>query len=378
MNKPETILVVGAGFSGAIIAHELSVGLPHPPKIIVMDQRNHIGGNCHTARDQSTGVMVHEYGPHIFHTSDKETWDYVNSFVPFRPFVNRVKGVHHGEVYSLPVNLHTINQLFGKQFGPEEAKKFIESLSSRDFKEPRNFEEQALKFLGEKIYKAFFYGYTKKQWGCEPTELPASILKRLPVRFNYDDNYYNDAYQGIPVDGYTSIISKMLDHPNVELRLNQKYDPQTFREKVDHTFISGPIDEYFGFKYGRLGYRTVFFERFEGEGDHQGNAVINYCDEEIPWTRIHEHKHFAPWEENKKTVWFKEYSKETGSEDIPYYPKRTEDDMAKFSSYQSDTAKLKDVTFLGRLATYRYMDMHHVIQEARAVADRFLQDVLDK
>ncbi|EQA36575.1 UDP-galactopyranose mutase [Leptospira inadai serovar Lyme str. 10] len=366
------ILIVGAGFSGAVVAHELSESLAPGPLITVLDQRSHIAGNCNTHRDPSTGVMLHEYGPHIFHTDDLDTWEYVNSFVRFRPFINRVKGVHQGAVYSLPINLHTINQLFGTQFGPEDAKKFLKSQAATNIDEPANFEEQALKFLGEKIYKAFFYGYTRKQWGCDPRELPASILKRLPVRFNYDDNYYADPYQGIPEEGYTEIVRKMLNHPNIRVELERKFLPDRDLIGYDHVFYTGPIDEFFSFRHGRLGYRTVTFERHEGEGDFQGNAVLNYCDVDVPWTRIHEHKHFAPWEIHDRTVWFKEFSKETSPNDIPYYPKRLNEDMEKFAKYEAEAAQQTKVTFLGRLATYRYMDMHHVIKEARAVAKEFI------
>ncbi|WP_411822914.1 UDP-galactopyranose mutase [Leptospira sp. 'Mane'] len=369
------ILIVGTGFSGAVVAHELATKLDKTVQIHLMDERSHIAGNCYTEREESTEITVHKYGPHIFHTSDLETWNYVNSFTKFVPFVNRVKAVYDGNVYSLPVNLHTINQLFGKSFGPAEAKEFLESISEKNIPEPKTFEEQALKFLGEKLYKAFFYGYTKKQWGCEPNELPASILKRLPVRFNYDDNYYNDTYQGIPIDGYTEIIKKMLDHSNITVQLNKKFIAGEDDHDFDHVFYTGPIDEYFKCKFGRLGYRTVTFERFEGEGDFQGNAVLNYCNMDVPWTRIHEHKHFTPWETHSKTVWFKEYSKETSEGDIPYYPKRLDTDMDLLSRYTTECKALANVTFLGRLATYRYMDMHHIIQEAREIVGSYINSV---
>ncbi|MCB1178458.1 MAG: UDP-galactopyranose mutase, partial [Leptospiraceae bacterium] len=343
----------------------------NPPSITVVDERSHIAGNCYTERDSSTGIMVHKYGPHIFHTSNKKVWDYVNSFVPFINFVNRVKAKYNSNIYSLPINLHTINQFFSKSFNPNEAKTFIEKEGDSSITEPKTFEDQARKFLGEKLYKAFFYGYTKKQWGCEPSELPASILKRLPVRFNYDDNYYNDIYQGIPKEGYTKIIEKMFDHDNIQIKLNTKYKPSQNDSNYDHIFFCGPIDEFFDYKFGRLSYRTVYFERFEEEGDFQGNPVINYCDIDVPWTRIHEHKHFTPWENFDKTVYFKEYSKETGNSDIPYYPKRLKEDMEKYDLYEKEVKKLNNFTFLGRLATYRYMDMHHVIEEAMKIAEDF-------
>ena len=298
-------LIVGAGFSGAVLANQLATQLDCT--IDVWDERSHVAGNCHTKRDAETNVMVHEYGPHIFNTDKKEIWDFVNSFVEFKPFINRVKANYKGNIYSLPVNLHTINQFFNKSFRPEEAKVFIEGLGDKSITDPQSFEEQALKFLGKDLYHAFFYGYTKKQWGCEPSELPASILKRLPVRFNYNDNYYNNIYQGIPVNGYTELVEKLLDSSKINITLNKKFSYSSeLLSTYNHIFYTGPIDAFFDYKFGRLGYRTVTFEKHTADGDYQGNAVINYCDETVPYTRVHEHKHFAPWEEHEKTVYFKE------------------------------------------------------------------------
>ena len=359
-------LIIGAGFSGAVVAEQLS---QTDCQIVVIDERTHIGGNCYTEREKETGVMVHKYGPHIFNTDNQEVWEYIQQFCEMVPYINRVKGSYKGNIYSLPINLHTINQFFGKTFNPAEAKAFIESLGDKTIDEPKNFEEQALKFIGNDLYRAFFYGYTKKQWGCEPTELPASILKRLPVRFNYNDSYYSSTYQGIPRDGYTAIFEKMLDRPNIKVLLNTKFNKDFGADGYDKTFYTGPIDAFFDFKYGRLSYRTVFFERGEADGDYQGNAVINYADPTIPYTRVHEHKHFTPWEQHDKTVYFKEYSKETEEQDIPYYPKRLKGDMEILALYEEEVKKLKNYTFLGRLATYRYMDMHHVIGEALAVIE---------
>ena len=367
-------LIVGAGFSGAVLANQLAQELDCT--IDVWDERSHVAGNCHTKRDAETNVMVHEYGPHIFNTDKKEIWDFVNSFVEFKPFINRVKANYMGNIYSLPVNLHTINQFFNKTFGPEEAKAFIESLGDKSITDPRSFEEQALKFLGKDLYHAFFYGYTKKQWGCEPSELPASILKRLPVRFNYNDNYYNNVYQGIPVNGYTELVEKLLDSPKINITLNKKFKYSTeLFDVYDHIFYTGPIDAFFDHKFGRLGYRTVTFEKYTAEGDHQGNAVINYCDETVPHTRVHEHKHFAYWEEHEKTVYFKEFSKETTEDDIPYYPKRLEKDKKMLDAYRAEAMQSANLSFLGRLATYRYMDMHHVIGEALHFSQSFLQSL---
>lgn len=365
-------LIVGAGFSGAVLANQLVAN--SDCTVEVWDERSHTAGNCHTKRDEATGVMVHEYGPHIFNTDNKEIWDFVNSITPFKPFVNRVKAKYNGAVYSLPVNLHTINQFFNKTFSPAEAKEFIAQQADNSITEPRSFEEQAMKFIGKDLYKAFFYGYTKKQWGCEPSELPASILKRLPVRFNYDDNYYNNPYQGIPVNGYTELVDKLLASDKITVHLNKKfiYDEELCKA-YDHVFYTGPIDAFYNYKFGKLGYRTVTFEKQVADGDYQGNAVINYCDPEVPFTRVHEHKHFTPWEQHDKTVYFKEYSKETGADDIPYYPKRLSADMEIFEQYRATALTEQKISFLGRLATYRYMDMHHVIGEALRFSRSFLQ-----
>lgn len=368
MNK---ILIVGSGFSGAVIARELA---QKGYNVKVIDSRDHIGGNCHTKRDESTDVMVHTYGPHIFHTDDERVWAYINLFGEMMPYINRVKAITKKAVYSLPINLHTINQFFGKTCSPTEAKELIEQQSDLSITEPQTFEEQALRFVGKDLYKAFFYGYTKKQWGVEPTELPASILKRLPVRFNYNDNYFNHKYQGIPKDGYTHIIDKILDHKNISVQLNTRFY-ESMKEDADHIFWSGSIDAWFGHEYGRLAYRTLDFERFDADGDFQGNAVINYCDVDVPFTRITEHKHFSPWEENGKTVCYKEYSRECEENDIPYYPIRLVKDKSLLKQYIDRAKEEKNVTFIGRLGTYRYLDMDVTIAEALHTADSVLEDI---
>lgn len=364
-------LIIGAGFSGTVLANQLA---QHSAcSIDIWDERDHIAGNCHTQRDEQTGIMVHQYGPHIFNTDRKEIWDFVNSLVEFRPYVHRVKAMSNGKVYSLPVNLHTINQLFGRSFTPGEAKAFLETLADSSITDPQNFEEQALRFIGKELYYAFFYGYTKKQWGCEPTELPASILKRIPVRFNYDDNYHNNLFTGIPVDGYTAVMEKLVDHPAIHVTLNKRFDPSMDTSGYDHVFYTGPIDAWFDHKYGRLGYRTVTFETHYADGDFQGTTQMNFCDEDVPYTRITEHKHFTNWEQHDKTIYFKEFSKETEPADIPYYPKRLEQDKKLLLQYRHDAESLEKVSFLGRLATYRYMDMHHVIGEALDFAKSWLE-----
>lgn len=368
------ILVIGSGFSGAVLAHRLASVLDC--QIDIWEEKPHIAGNCFTERDRQTGIMMHCYGPHIFNTDKKEIWDFVNGFIQLQPFAHKVKAIYNGQVYSLPITLHTINQFFNKTFSPVEAKAYIESLADKSISEPKNFEEQALKFIGHDLYKAFFYSYTKKQWGCEPSELPASILKRLPVRFNYDDSYYNNPMVGIPKEGYTEFVQKLINKKNIQLSLNRKFLPKDDYSAYSHIFFTGPIDAFFNYKFGKLGYRTVTFEPFYFEGDYQGTAVINYCDESVKHTRITEHKHFAPWEKHEKTICFKEYSKETTESDIPFYPKRLATDKTLLSLYRAEAEKLENVSFLGRLATYRYLDMHHVIDEALHFADKFKEALI--
>jgi len=375
MLKHNSYLVVGAGFSGAVLARQLAD--QSDCRVLVIDSRSHLAGNCHTVRDEDSGVMEHVYGPHIFNTSNKVAWDYVNRFGVFHPFINRVKASTSRGIFSLPINLHTINQFFGVRLSPNQAASLISDKADKSIGEPANFEEQALKFIGRELYEAFFYGYTKKQWGCEPRELPASILKRLPVRFNYNDNYYNSTYQGIPEDGYTEIVRRILDHGSIEVRLSTPWEP-SMRQEFAHVFFTGPIDAFFQHKHGRLGYRTVFWNKETHAGDFQGNAVINYTDASDAHTRIHEHKHFAPWEAHHKTTVFTEFSKETGAHDIPYYPKRLAHDKGLLVKYRTEAESLRGVSFLGRLATYRYMDMHHVISEALEFADACLSALTSK
>lgn len=365
------ILIIGSGFSGAVIARELA---EQGYQIEVIDQRPHIAGNCYTKRDQDTNIMVHQYGPHIFHTDDEEVWNYINEHGEMMPYTNRVKSTVGGQVYSLPVNLHTINQFFGKAFNPKEAHDFIvNEQADKTIGEPQNFEEQALKFVGKDLYEAFFKGYTQKQWGLSPTKLPASILKRLPVRFNYNDNYFFHKFQGMPKDGYTPIVQSILDHDNITVKLSTNFDD--YRDKLgdyEHIFYTGALDGFYDYKLGRLGYRTLDFERHVDEGDFQGCAVMNYGEESVPYTRISEHKHFTPWENHDKTVYFKEFSRLAEEQDIPYYPIRLVDEKNMLEKYVELANQETKVTFVGRLATYRYLDMDVTIREALDVADKFL------
>lgn len=363
------IAIAGAGLSGAVIAHELAKTGQY--KIDVFETRDHVAGNCHSERDAQTGVMVHVYGPHIFHTSNEKVWDYVRQFDEFMPFTNRVKAITHGRVFSLPINLLTINQFFGKTFSPKEAEQFMASIGDSSIQDPQTFEEQALRFVGRDLYEAFFKGYTMKQWGMHPSELPASILKRLPVRFNYDDNYYASTFQGMPKHGYTYIVEKMLDHSAITVHLNSRVE-RDMAGAYDHLFYSGPIDGWFGHCEGRLGYRTLDFMTERHDGDYQGNAVINYGDVDVPWTRISEHKHFSPWESHDKTLIFKEHSRLCGENDTPYYPIRLVNEKAQLARYVELARAEKQVTFVGRLGTYRYLDMHVTIAEALDTIEKFL------
>jgi UDP-galactopyranose mutase len=368
--ESKSYLVVGAGFSGAVIARKLAES---GHKVVCVDKRNHIGGNCHTERDSKTNVMVHKYGPHIFNTNNQSVWNYVNQFGEFVPFKNKVIANTEKGIFSMPMNLLTINQFFQKKLTPSSVDEFLKTKQEK-IESPMNFEEQALAFLGKDLYENFFYGYTKKQWGCEPSDLPASILKRLPIRFNYDDNYYNSKYQGIPKEGYTSVVNNILAHKNIEIKLNTCYN-RNMNIEFDQVFYTGAVDKYLDYKHGRLGYRTVFFKEEIHEGDYQGNAVINYCDDNIEHTRIHEHKHFTPWEEHEKTIVITEYSKETLEKDDPYYPKRLFLDLEILERYKNELRDLKEnVSFIGRLATYRYLDMDKVIGEAIEYADFFINN----
>lgn len=365
----KAISVVGAGFSGAVIARELAQS---GYQVVVFDSRSHVAGNCHTERDAQTNVMVHVYGPHIFHTSSERVWNYVRQFDEWIPFTNRVKSIYNGRVYSLPINLMTINAFFGKTLNPKEAVEFMNSIVDKSIIDPKTFEEQALRFVGKELYEAFFKGYTQKQWGMDPSELPASILKRLPVRFNYDDNYYVSRFQAIPKNGFTYIAERMLDHPNIQVRLNSLFS----REQVadyEHVFYSGPIDAWFSHAEGRLGYRTLDFTVERHDGDFQGNAVINYGGLEVPYTRISEHKHFAPWESHSKTLIYKEYSRFCKEGDTPYYPIRLVRDKSRLARYVEMAKTEKHTTFVGRLGTYRYLDMHVAIEEALNAAQQFLR-----
>jgi UDP-galactopyranose mutase len=281
-------IIVGSGFFGSICAYELT---KKGKKCLVLEKRNHIGGNCYTSN--KNGIHVHEYGPHIFHTSNKEVWDWINQFVSFNNFTLRPVANYKGEIYSLPFNMWTFNKLWGVTY-PNEAKKIIEE-QSKHIDNPSNLEEQAIKLVGTDIYEKLIKGYTEKQWKKPPSDLPKEIIKRLPVRFTYDNNYFNDLYQGIPIGGYTQIFEKLLDGIEIKLNINYLKDKEYWNLQAKNIIYTGPIDTYFNYKFGELEYKTTKFEHFELYDDnYQGIAMMNYTDKEIPYTRIIEHKHFEP------------------------------------------------------------------------------------
>ena len=363
--------IVGAGFSGAVVARELAEA-GHLAN--VFDTRDHVAGNCHTARHE-TGVMVHTYGPHIFHTQHEHVWQYINRFGEMMPYRHKVKAISQDTMYSLPVNLKTINQFFDQDFDAQQAEAFIQSKADTTITNPVSFEDQGLRFVGRELYDAFFAGYTAKQWGVDPKELPASILARLPVRFNDDDSYFNHPYQAIPKDGYTPIVTAILNHPSIKVHLSTRFDPSSHSEfgEFDHVVWTGPIDAFFNFEFGRLGYRTLDFVPEISDGDYQGHPVVNYCDVDVPFTRITEHKHFAPWEDHARTVVYREFSRLCGETDTPYYPIRLVKEKEQLLNYVQRARGAKGVTFIGRLATYRYLDMDVTIHEALLASKAMLE-----
>lgn len=352
-------LIVGAGLFGAVFAHEAT---KKGKKCLLIDKRSHIGGNVYT--EDVEGIHVHKYGAHIFHTSNKKVWNYVNQFTEFNNYVNQPVAVYKDELYNLPFNMNTFSKMWGIKT-PQEAKDMIASqIADLDIEEPKNLEEQALKLVGRDVYEKLIKGYTEKQWGRPCSELPSFIIKRLPLRFRYDNNYFNDRYQGIPIDGYTAMVEKILE--GIEVRTNTDYF-RFIRENpniANKTVYTGMIDEFFDFCYGHLQYRSV---RFESEvldcENYQGNAVVNYTDCEVPYTRIIEHKHFA-FQEGSKTVISREYSEEWKAGAEPYYPINDDKNTVLLQKYMELAAKQENVIFGGRLGLYRYYDMDKVIEAA--------------
>lgn len=354
-------LIVGSGLYGAICAYELN---KKGYKVKVIDKRDNVGGNIYTKNVE--GINVHVYGAHIFHTSNKEVWDYINKFAEFNNFINSPVARYKDELYNLPFNMNTFSKIWKDVYTPEQAKKRIEEEKAKyHVDEPKNLEEQAINLVGPTIYEKLIKGYTAKQWGRPCTELPAFIIKRLPVRFTYDNNYFNDRYQGIPVGGYTAIINKMLEGLEVELGANFFDKRNEYESCAKKIIFTGPIDEFFSYKYGELEYRSV---RFETEildiPNYQGDAVVNYTEYEVPYTRIIEHKHFEFDTTSPKTVISREYSSTWKLGDEPYYPVNNERNNNLYLKYKEEADKLDNVIFGGRLGQYKYYDMDKVIASA--------------
>lgn len=360
-------LIVGAGLFGAVFAHEAG---KKGKKCLVVDRRNHIGGNIYT--EEIEGIQVHRYGAHIFHTSNKEVWEYVNRFAEFNHYINSPIAVYKDELYNLPFNMNTFSKMWNIKT-PAEAKEIIDrQIADLGITEPANLEEQALSLVGRDVYEKLIKGYTEKQWGRKCTELPAFIICRLPLRFTYDNNYFNDRYQGIPIGGYTAIIKKLLEQADVKLGTDYLKERETYKDMADRIVFTGMIDEYFDYILGALEYRSV---RFETEvldcPNYQGNAVVNYTEREVPYTRIIEHKHFE-FGTSDKTVISREYSSEWKVGDEPYYPVNDERNSSLYEKYKELAEKEKRVVFGGRLGAYKYYDMDKVILAALELAEKEL------
>ena len=360
-------LIVGAGLFGAVFAHEAA---KKGKKCLVVDRRNHIGGNIYT--EEIEGIQVHRYGAHIFHTSNKEVWEYVNRFAEFNHYINSPIAVYKDELYNLPFNMNTFSKMWNIKT-PAEAKEIIDrQIADLGITEPANLEEQALSLVGRDVYEKLIKRYTEKQWGRKCTELPAFIIRRLPLRFTYDNNYFNDRYQGIPIGGYTAIIKKLLEQADVKLGTDYLKERETYKDMADRIVFTGMIDEYFDYILGALEYRSV---RFETEvldcPNYQGNAVVNYTEREVPYTRIIEHKHFE-FGTSDKTVISREYSSEWKVGDEPYYPVNDERNSSLYEKYKELAEKEKRVVFGGRLGAYKYYDMDKVILAALELAEKEL------
>lgn len=370
------LLVVGSGFFGLTVAERMAdaYGLD----VTVIERRSHLGGNAYSEPDPETGIEIHRYGAHLFHTSNERVWEYVNRFSAFTSYVHRVYANHGGEVFPLPINLGTINQFFRAAYAPGEARALVAEQSAElGERIPANLEERAISLIGRPLYEAFIKGYTAKQWQTDPTELPADVISRLPVRYSYDNRYFNDTHEGLPVDGYTAWIERMADHPNIEVVLNTDFfDGGDYGRKAVlgqiPVIYTGPVDRYFDYAEGDLSWRTIDLEQeVLPIEDFQGCAVMNYPDEEQKYTRIHEFRHFHPERDYTKdaTVIMREFSRFAQKGDEPYYPVNTGDDRKKLLAYRDLANGEQDVLFGGRLGTYKYLDMHMAIGSALSMFD---------
>ena len=377
------LLVVGSGFFGLTIAERAaSAG----KRVVVIDRRSHIGGNAYSEAEPETGIEVHRYGAHLFHTSNETVWEYVNRFTTFTNYVHKVYSNFKDEVYPLPINLGTINQFFRAAYGPQQARELIaEQAEEFDTKSAQNLEEKGISLIGRPLYEAFIRDYTAKQWQTPTTDLPAEIISRLPVRYTYDNRYFNDTHEGLPTDGYTAWLERMADHLNIEVRLDTDFfdesQPLNKRAVVGTVPIvyTGPVDRYFDYAEGELGWRTLDFEQeVLPVGDFQGTSVMNYAGADVPYTRIHEFRHFHPEREypTDKTVIMREFSRFATRDDEPYYPVNTPEDRDRLLKYRQLTEGESNVLFGGRLGTYQYLDMHMAIGSALSMYNNKLADLL--
>ena len=377
------LLVVGSGFFGLTIAERAA---EHGQKVVVIDRRSHLGGNAYSEFEPETGIEVHRYGAHLFHTSNERVWEYVNRFTAFTSYVHRVYTVHRGEVYPLPINLGTVNQFFRSAHSPDQARALLaEQAGEFESATASNLEEKGISLIGRPLYEAFIRDYTAKQWQTSPTELPPEIISRLPVRYTYDHRYFNDTHEGLPVDGYTAWLERMADHPNIEIRLETDFFDDSHDASKAQTLgqvpivYTGPVDRYFDYAEGRLSWRTLDFEEeVLPVGDFQGTPVMNYADADTAYTRIHEFRHFHPERDapKDKTVVMREFSRFAEGDDEPYYPVNTPEDRQMLLAYRERTAAEPQVLFGGRLGTYQYLDMHMAIGAALSMFDNQLPELL--
>lgn len=381
------LIVVGSGLFGLTVAERAASQLGK--NVLIVERRPHLGGNAYSEAEPETGIEVHKYGAHLFHTSNKRVWDYVNQFTDFTGYQHRVFAMHNGTAYQFPMGLGLINQFFGKYYSPEDAKKLIQEQAAEiNSEDATNLEEKAISLIGRPLYEAFIRDYTAKQWQTDPKELPAGNITRLPVRYTFDNRYFNDTYEGLPVDGYAAWLNNMADHELIEVRLNTDWFEVRDQIRADNpdapVVYTGPLDRYFNYEEGTLGWRTLDFETEVLDiPDFQGTSVMNYNDAEFPYTRIHEFRHFHPERADvypkDKTVIMKEYSRFAEGDDEPYYPINTPDDREMLLKYREradkETADHK-VFFGGRLGTYQYLDMHMAIASALNMFDNKLADIL--
>jgi UDP-galactopyranose mutase len=374
------LVIVGSGFFGLTVAQQCAekLGL----NVVVVDRRNHLGGNAYSEKDPETGIEVHRYGAHLFHTSNERVWEYVNRFTAFTSYQHRVYTNFRGQVFPMPINLGTINQFFDAAYSPDEARALIaEQAAEFSPAQASNLEEKGISLIGRPLYEAFIKDYTAKQWQTDPKLLAAEIISRLPVRYNYDNRYFNDAHEGLPVDGYTAWLEKMASHDRIELRLGTDFF-DTSQEINKNNVVgnipvlyTGPVDQYFDYSAGQLGWRTLDFEReVKQTGDFQGTSVMNYADPDVPYTRIHEFRHFHPERDypSDKTVIMREFSRFAKGSDEPYYPVNTPQDREQLLKYRDLGRAESGVLFGGRLGTYKYLDMHMAIGAALSMVDNKL------